>query len=77
MLESDARAQPPQALDDLAAIFAKGVLRHIRMEQASALDESQSVNSASKNELLVASAHGSVSHELTDTETGKEEVKCQ
>ena len=77
MHEPNSRTQSSVALDDLAVIFAKGVLRHIRMEQASALDESHIVNSASKNELLAASAHGSVSQELTDTEPGKEEKPCQ
>ena len=97
--------RPDDIRNELARIFAKGFLRHIRMEQAapstSASGASQSVNDAtgaqdarrsppkaarrvstrmgdaSKNELLAASAHGSLSRELTDTEPRKEEAKCQ
>ena len=53
----------PQAVNDLAAILAKGVLRHIRLSQANAQNPD---NQASKSELLFSSGHGSLSRELTD-----------
>lgn len=52
-----------QAVNDLAAILARGVVRHIRLSQADALNPD---NQASKNELLFSSGHGSLSRELTD-----------
>ena len=52
-----------QAVNDLAAILAKGVLRHIRLSQAAVQNPD---NQASKSELLFSSGHGSLSRELTD-----------
>lgn len=64
-------------LDDISAILAKGVLRYIRVQQASDCALGCKQNQASTNDLLGVPRHGSLTRELTDTEPGKEDTSCQ
>lgn len=63
-----------QIQDDLAVILAKGILRYIRLSQATSQNPD---NQASKSDLLFFSGHGSLSRELTDKDHEKENEKCQ
>lgn len=67
-----------QAYSASGAEYADNVYSGVSVTQAQN-HENQEIpdqNSASKTDLPVVSAHGSLSRELTDTEPGKEETKC-